>query len=394
MQDTSPPILSAWSGLAAPLCCLANKSQARRCSESLQSALEANLNGPGSMIYQTVWKTHVTPLGRQIYRLRASARRTSDSEPSSVPSGWPTPRARGDAGGNRWETNDIRNLEDQIRYNLSGWPTPNTPSGGRSTSIEKMDITGRTTDGRKHTASLEHAVKFAGWATPVGQQANGTPEEFLERKRKSMANGSQSMGVCLSDLNMQVQACAGWPKDGPDHGNPMPIGSVSAGVKNVTTVTNQGASAGRLPDPRMGGNGMPTKGGWNTPRATDGSNGGPNQAGGALTPDAALSGWPTPTTRDYKGATENTLTRADGRKRHDILDHAALISHWPVPDQAARITADGTMLTGCSAGMESGGQLNPAFSGWLMGFPEAWCHAAISCQLPTRLRKAPKRPVA
>jgi hypothetical protein len=52
---------------------------------------------------------------------------------------------------------------------LAGWATPNTPSGGRSISVEKMDATGRTADGRKHTASLEHQVKFAalaGWATP------------------------------------------------------------------------------------------------------------------------------------------------------------------------------------------------------------------------------------
>ena len=34
-------------------------------------------------------------------------------------------------------------------------------------SIEKMDATGRTVDGRKHTASLEHAVKFTGWPTPT-----------------------------------------------------------------------------------------------------------------------------------------------------------------------------------------------------------------------------------
>jgi hypothetical protein len=54
---------------------------------------------------------------------------------------------------------------------LAGWATPNTPSGGRSISVEKMDATGRTADGRKHTASLEHQVKFAalaGWATPLG----------------------------------------------------------------------------------------------------------------------------------------------------------------------------------------------------------------------------------
>jgi len=182
--------------------------------------------------------------------------------------------------------------------------------------------------------SSRKTVALSGWATPVGQQANGTPDAFLERKRKSMANGSQSMGVCLSDLNMQVQAWAG----------------------------------------------------WNTPRATDGSNGGPNQAGGALTPDAALSGWPTPTTRDHK----------DGKECPNVPLNALLgrVAWLTANPQAARITADGTMLTGCSAGMESGGQLNPAFSGWLQGFPEAWCHAAISCQLPAPLRKAPKKPAA
>ena len=56
---------------------------------------------------------------------------------------------------------------------LAGWPSPNTPSGGRSVAIEKMDASGRMEDGRKHTASLEHAVKFAGWPTPMA----GTPAQ-------------------------------------------------------------------------------------------------------------------------------------------------------------------------------------------------------------------------
>jgi hypothetical protein len=34
-----------------------------------------------------------------------------------------------------------------------------------------MDATGKTADGKKHTASLEHAVKFATWASPRGTDA-------------------------------------------------------------------------------------------------------------------------------------------------------------------------------------------------------------------------------
>lgn len=49
---------------------------------------------------------------------------------------------------------------------MVGWPSPTTPNGGRSMSPDKMDATGRTADGRKHTASLEHAVKFCGRASP------------------------------------------------------------------------------------------------------------------------------------------------------------------------------------------------------------------------------------
>ena len=219
MFDTLPPILSVWSGLAAPLCCSENKLQARLCSERLQSALEETLSlrltGLGSTIYPTVWKPHTTPLGRQISRLRVSARRISDSEPSLVPSGWPTPRAN--------------------------------------------DMTGD-----------------------------------------------------------------------------------------------------KIPPGRQGGL--------------------------ALKQGVQLSGWPTPTSRDHKDGKECPNVPLNA-----LLGRVVWLSANP---QAARITADGMMLTGCSAGMESGGQLNPAFSAWLMGFPEAWCRAAISCQLPTRLRKAPKKPGA
>ena len=78
---------------------------------------------------------------------------------------------------------------------LSGWPTPNTPSGGRSTSIEKMDATGRTVDGRKHTASLEHAVKFAPEHGPI---SSGSPAETAKPGQLNPAFSLWLMGYATA----------------------------------------------------------------------------------------------------------------------------------------------------------------------------------------------------
>jgi hypothetical protein len=97
----------------------------------------------GSTLYRQTWKEKATPSGRRYWGHTASAPRTSDS-------------------------------------GCIGWPTPNTPSGGRSVSIDKMDATGRTKDGKKHTASLEHAVKFVGWPTPVVNDATGSQYSYSQ----------------------------------------------------------------------------------------------------------------------------------------------------------------------------------------------------------------------
>ena len=96
---------------------------------SLESRLRAALVGLGSPLYALTWKPWAMQSGPPICALRASARRTSDSGSFGWLSGWMTPRARGDAGGDRWKTGDLRNLEDQAR--MAGWRTPMATDGSK-----------------------------------------------------------------------------------------------------------------------------------------------------------------------------------------------------------------------------------------------------------------------
>lgn len=178
---------------------------------------------------------------------------------------------------------------------------PRTAKSGFCVAIRPLP--GNAPPSPPHTSASASGGALAGWRSPDHNQRGGSyadPEKALAR----LSSGHQ--------INLEDQVVLGdWPT--PMAGTPAQNGNNEAGN------TDYSRKCVELT-------------GWNTPRASDGSNGGHGN------PDRST----------------------DGMSR--------------IEDQVQRVImqAPGPPLTSSPAATAKRGALNPSLSGWLMGYPRVW----------------------
>lgn len=317
-------------------------------SAALQASLENRLRrlsaGDGWMLFAQTWKRRVTPRGRWYWEHTASARRTSDS-------------------------------------GCGGWESPVTTAGRKSKRalMNSQDNGRRSGGGQSSSPSLEQQAEMAAGMVPHELQGD---DMAATRERLGVTGWpSPQARDGMHSRSGQPQRCTGkrfnlddyvtlvsWPT--PMAGTPAQNGNNAAGNNDSSRKTVDlcpWPTPTRQDSVSSGAATYSTESGWHSGTTlTDAARsiGGPNGTIPTDTGWPVIASWATPTSRDHK-------------------DGASTLENTPINALLGRQVL-GISSSGSRAPTAKPGQLNPAFSRWLMGYPAGWDDCAPTAMPSSR----------
>lgn len=305
-------------------------------SQSLANRLRAKTDLLGSTLFRLTWKQRVTPSGRRIYALRASARRTSDNGCTSLP----TPcQQDGPKGGPSQGTDRLPGAV--------ALATVNTPQHSDYHSGQaKRHLNRRESHHGRRNNDL---AMLATVPTPMA----GTPAQsgYNEAGSTDYARKIVNLATVATPRSTETGHSTGNPERALNHKSRL---EDQVHLSTVSTPTAQDHSRGNKPARE-----------WDT--------------GVPLSQQAALSTVSTPSSRDWKGT--------PGMSESGVDPDGSIRSRLDQLPRQAQLAAIGETATGGTGETGSTGQLAPDYSRWLQGLPEEWASCADTATLSVHRKR-------
>lgn len=315
-----------------------------------------------SLVGVPAWMASARDSSSTSWTSRTIAVRGSSLWRTSAPSLLPPPPL--------WTKKKASSTKEQPPASWENWPTA---GGTRNGSLFPRPMWEPATGGQGGSA-----LHGEGWMTPKANDAEKRGNVALRACAPELVGQAQQwLTPNVPNGGRSVSAALVESKGTTEDGDKRTVGLESQSKHWATPNAHDGRRPGADLKSTQGMNLSRDAAVWPSPRATDGSKGGPNQAGskGDLMLPSAAAQWPTPAARDGKGAnsTEHVTVTGGGRKHMDQL--ANFVEHSP-SSPLAQPTPHGQ--ESLQSAPTSPRRLNPAFGCWLMGWPVWWTNPAVT----------------